>query len=311
MKDKIIKDIGKFFTRVLLLCIVLSPLFSVKTSQAQENISTNKLESDIRERFNELGGDWQVAINSLEGDKYVDLYLTSDSNQVSLPAASSIKLFIGLSTFDQIERGLLEDTSKVYNDIYDMINLSDNMAANRLIDNIGGFDTINKTIIDITGGSKTSLNRYFLQNGKENMTNARDLNMALTRIYYKDYISSDNSDYLMKAMTSTSTKNEKLLGKLNDYDWAINKSGELPDRGVENDSAIIKVGDSTFVISVLSKTKNIYNRKPQLDCIKDIGKISTDYFRRSSLENDQGESSDGIYYYKKVDLDKFYMGKIE
>lgn len=309
MKNKNTKTLGKFFGKILIFALALSPLLAVKNSQAQDYISTKKLETDISERLNELGGDWQVAINTLKGDMDVNLYFTSDTNPTSLPAASSIKLFIGLSVFDQIERGFLDETSQVYSDVYDMLNISDNIASNRLINNIGGFDSVNRTVTDITGRSTTSLNRYFLHNGKENMTNARDLNMALTRIYNKDYITADNSDYLLKAMTSTSTKNEKLLGKLNEYDWAINKSGELPDRGVENDSAIIKVGDNTFVITVLSRTENIQNRKPQLDCIKDIGKIATDYFRESSLENNPGESSDGIYYYRKIDLDKFYMGK--
>lgn len=302
------KIIYKTIAAALGLGMIFSTALSVKKSHAAE--SSDKLQTDISQRMNKLGGDWQVAIKSLDGD--LDLYFTSDSNPKSLPAASSIKTYIGLCVLNQIERGDLKESPQTRNDISAMLKVSDNQAANRLIDKVGGFKAVNRTIKDITGSTNTSLNRYFLQKGEENMANAVDLNQALINIYKASYVNIDNSSFMAKAMENTSTKYQKLLGGLTHYDRAINKSGELPDRGVENDSAIVWVNKKAYAVTVLSKTNNIQNRKPQLDAMKDVGKLVDDYIRNT----DSGNNDDGgaykpgaIYYYKKVDLDESYLGK--
>lgn len=121
---------------------------------------------------------------------------------------------------------------------------------------------------------------------------------------------------MINSMTNTSTSLQKLMGKINGYDFNINKSGELPRIGVENDSIIVKVGKEAYALTVLSKSQNINNRNPQLEALKDVGKIVYDYFK-SSKETDEKENendndkanSNGIYYYMKIDLDKSYLGR--
>lgn len=320
MKNKkIFKHIGKILALSLGLGLVLSPLVKAQKSEAVSE--EESLESDIRTRLDQVGGDWQVAIKTLDGDKNLDLYFTSESNPQSLPAASSIKTFIGLATFDLVERSALEETDQVKSDVYAMLNASDNEASNRLVSALGGFDKVNRTIIDITGGTKTSLKRLFLHKGPENMANARDLNLAMERIYRKDFANEEHSFYIFDALTKTTTRSQKLLGNLPSYSWAINKSGELPDRGVENDSAIVKVNDRVYAITVMTRTKNIQNRKPQLDAMKDVGRIAYDYYaggettKPTNPDNEEKEnqnpifSENNIYTYKKIDLDRSLIRK--
>lgn len=143
--------------------------------------------------MNKSNLEFQVAIDSLEGEKNLNLYFTSPNSKESLPAASSIKLFIGLRAMDLIEKNQFKDKDLIYKDIHKMLNISDNDTANRLIDKVGGFEKINSTIMEITQNTSTRINRYFLSSGKENTTKAKDLNNLLKRIYYMDYISEENS----------------------------------------------------------------------------------------------------------------------
>lgn len=310
------KHIRKSLCLGLALGFGLMSFVGVTSSQAASK--EEDLQKEITQRLDQVGGDWQVAIKSLDAKDNIDLYFTSEGCPPSLPAASSIKTFIGLSVFDRIERGALEESPQVLSDISSMLTASDNTASNRLINDLGGFDRVNRTIFDVTGRSTTSLNRFFLHKGPENMTSAYDLNLALERIYRRDYVSPDHSQTMIDAMAATTTRYQKLLGSIKGYDWAINKSGELPDRGVENDSVIIKTGDRVFAITVLSRSNNIQNRGPQLQAFRDVGKIAYAYFAQTKegAENPgSGEeiknpnfTPDNIYTYKKLDLDKSYLG---
>lgn len=95
-----------------------------------------EIEKIIEEECQNLEGDWQVAVDSLKGDFDISIFKRSDSKKESLPAASTIKIFIALETYRQVEEGILDEKS-VENYIYLMLKDSNNEATNRLIDLIG------------------------------------------------------------------------------------------------------------------------------------------------------------------------------
>ncbi|MDU3199623.1 MAG: serine hydrolase, partial [Anaerococcus hydrogenalis] len=190
-----------------------------------------------------MEGDWQVAVDSLIGNSKVSIFKNSNSQIESIPSASTIKIFIGLEAYKQVEDGTL-DEKNVENDIYLMLKDSNNESANRLIDLIGNYDMevssqkINDTIKKITGENKTGLYRKMLHEGRENMASARDLNMALRDIYFGNFVNKDHSNKMMEAMGENNTTSKfKLLGNLPKDAKGISKSGELPNLGVENDIA--------------------------------------------------------------------------
>lgn len=263
----------------------------VKNKASEKKISKNdelsmEIEKIIEEECQNLEGDWQVAVDSLKGDFDISIFKRSDSKKESLPAASTIKIFIGLETYRQVEEGILDEKS-VENDIYLMLKDSNNEATNRLIDLIGNNNmdlasqNVGNTIKKITGENKTSLNRKMLHEGKENLARANDLNMGLRNIYFGKFVNRDHSNKLMKAMAENdSTSKFKLLGKLPNNARGLSKSGEIPNIGVENDIAIIGIGDEVFAISFLSQYPNPVNHGsgPQFDCMQNLGKKITEAF---------------------------------
>ena len=263
----------------------------VKNKTNEKKISKNdelsmEIEKIIEEEFQNLEGDWQVAVDSLKGDFDISIFKRSDSKKESLPAASTIKIFIALETYRQVEEEILDEKS-VENDIYLMLKDSNNEATNRLIDLIGNNNmdiasqNVGNTIKKITGENKTSLNRKMLHEGKENLARANDLNMGLRDIYYGKFVNRDHSNKIMKAMAENdSTSKFKLLGKLPNKARGLSKSGEIPNIGVENDIAIIGIGDEVFAISFLSQYPNPVNHGsgPQFDCMQNLGKKITEAF---------------------------------
>lgn len=262
-----------------------------KTSKIDEKVSKNgelssEIEKIIYEECQNLEGDWQVAVDSLKGDSKVSIFKNSNLEKESLAAASTIKIFIGLEAYRQVEEGIL-DEKNVENDIYLMLRDSNNESANRLIDLIGNNNldiasqNIGETIKKITGENKTGLYRKMLHEGKENIARANDLNMGLRDIYFAKFVNRDHSNKLMKAMAeNNSTSNFKLLGKLPKEAKGLSKSGEFPNKGVENDIAIIGVNDEVFAISFLSQYPNPVNHGsgPQFDAMQNLGKRITETF---------------------------------
>lgn len=230
---------------------------------------TDSLEEDKNDRLNEeisniiseemdkVDGSYQVSVKTLEGDSDIDLDYRNTSE--SLPSASTIKVFIAISAYENIERGSINETDSLNNDIHLMLNRSDNSATNRVIDVLGGFSTVNKTIAKLTGSNRTSLNRKLAHSGKENMVDVFDLIIAMEELNNPKLISAINAEKIKQAMTNTNTKSSKLLANLPPYAKGINKSGENPDRGQELDVAIIDVGSTRFALAVAMKTNKYYD----------------------------------------------------
>ena len=257
----------------------------------EDNISRKdeismEIEKIIDEECENLEGDWQVAVDSLIGNSKVSIFKNSNSKIESLPSASTIKIFIGLEAYKQVEDGTL-DEKNVENDIYLMLKDSNNESANRLIDLIGNYDMevssqkINDTIKKITGENKTGIYRKMLHEGRENMASARDLNMALRDIYFGKFVNENHSNKIMEAMGENNTTSKfKLLGNLPNDAKGISKSGELPNLGVENDIALISIDDEVFAISFLSKYPYpvSHGQGPQFTSMQNLGKRITELF---------------------------------
>lgn len=268
-----------------------------KTKKTKEEKSSNndelskEIEKIINEECQNLEGDWQVAVDCLKGDSKVSIFKNSNPQKESLPAASTIKIFIALEAYRQVEEGIL-DEKNVENDIYLMLRDSNNESANRLIDLIGNnymnlaSQNVGSTIKKITGENKTGLYRKMLHEGKENIARANDLNMGLRDIYLGKFVNRDHSNKLMKAMAeNNSTSNFKLLGKLPKEAKGLSKSGEIPNKGVENDIAIIGVNDEVFAISFLSQYPNPVNHGsgPQFDAMQNLGKRISETFIKYNI----------------------------
>ena len=251
-----------------------------KNDSLEEEDKNDKLNEEIsniiKEEMDKVEGSYQVAVKTLEGDSDVDLDYRNTSD--SLPSASTIKVFIAISAYENIERGILKETDSLINDIHSMLNRSDNYATNRVIDALGGFYPVNNTIKELTGSNRTSLNRKLAKPGKENMTDVTDLILAMEELNDSMLISKRSAEIIKESMTNTNTKSSKLLANLPPYARGINKSGENPDRGQELDVAVIDVGSSRFALAVAMKTNKSYDNENELRILRNLGVRITEAF---------------------------------
>lgn len=244
----------------------------------EENIE--KLNEEIsnitKEEMNKVDGLYQVAVKTLDGDDRVDFDYRNTTG--SLPSASTIKIFVAISAYENIEQEYIKETDSLKKDIHLMLNRSDNYATNRVIDALGGFDRVNSTIKKLTGSNRTSLNRKLAYSGKENMVDVSDLIIAMEELDDPKMISKSNADKIKQSMTNTNTKSSKLLANLPSYSSGINKSGENPDRGQELDVAIIDVGSTRFALAVAMKTDKYFDNQNELQILRNMGKRISEAF---------------------------------
>lgn len=133
-----------------------------------------------------------------------------------------------------------------------MIILSDNTAANILID-MAGMDRVNNMAVEL-GLKDTKLRRHMMDSeavrmGRENMTCAGDMHHLLKLIYQGRDIDEHYSGIMLEIL-----KRQQVVGRLNLYlpdDVIIaHKTGDL-DR-LEHDVGIVYLPNCTYIICVLT-----------------------------------------------------------
>ena len=211
--------------------------------------------------------------------------LVAINDEVSFPAASTIKMLIMLTAFNA---GALHETVVVHaSDIVGgspflagatggerftvaqlvkpMIQLSDNTASNALISHFG-FERINAQIHE-AGLYRTQLKRHFLDysaivHHMENRTTPRDMGVLfyeLERSSREDLTTvatAANSRAMIEILLGQ-TDRDKIPAGLPSGVSVANKTGEVD--GVRNDAAIVDpFGDSPFVLTVYTKDVDDY-----------------------------------------------------
>ncbi|MBE6049092.1 MAG: serine hydrolase [Clostridium sp.] len=136
-----------------------------------------------------------------------------------------------------------------------MLIQSDNTAANKLID-ILGIDNINRDIksMELTHtflNRKTRDERFVNEDGKENITTAKDLSKMWSVLYNSNFLSKENSVMLIDILTRQQIKNKLALYIPDNSKYNIaSKSGDKD--GIENDTSLIHLDKGDFVFTVLS-----------------------------------------------------------
>ena len=208
---------------------------------------------------------YQVNVRSVYGPSDVNVY-RSNADGDSLPAASTIKPFIGLAVMDKVEKGEMAYTDEIKNDLDLSLRISDNDATNRLIEAVGGFDEVNSYIENFTKKDRTELNRLMLGAGKENTANAKDLAWGIYEIYRND---SEIANDMAKSLSKSSTKRVKLLKNIDRSYKTMNKTGEL--NIIENDVALVETKSNAFIISAMTENNNYMDKYNQILLINKLG----------------------------------------
>ena len=257
-----------------LLCSVL--LLSICTAQSAPSAKTKvlwqKLESKIEQVDGNLDGVMGVAIEDLTtGDHY---FLREDE---VFAQASSIKITVLANLYLQAQQGKLKLTdlytvqssdlvadSAIMNGLTPgvtrltlrdlatmMVAVSDNSAANVLIDRVG-MPNVN-AMLDSLGLTHTRLRRKMMdleaaKKGRENVSTPHEMMTLLDAIYHGKLLNKESTDDFFKML---STNKESFIPRDLPPDLKVaNKSGEL--EAVRNDSGIVFVEGRPYVICVMT-----------------------------------------------------------
>jgi beta-lactamase class A len=223
------------------------------------------------------------------------------SNSKAQRAASNIKLFILITAYQQVnevklnlnDKYTLKDSDKVDGTgeirnmssgseismqdlLEDMMEDSDNTAANIVIRQLGGMNKVNAQIKKI-GAKDTKLERMLmdtdaLKDGKDNYTSVADLGMVLKKIYNHQMVST-KYDNAMLDILKKNNNHTKLPHDLPEEATVYNKTGEFDDYGVENDAAIFGNNKGSFVIVVMSQDGS---RDEQIKKMNSFGSVMYD-----------------------------------
>ncbi|MDD1388673.1 serine hydrolase [Pediococcus pentosaceus] len=253
------------------------------------------IQGTIDDAFGDMKGETSVYVSPTDSTEEVV------SNSKAQRAASNIKLFILITAYQQVNEGklnlndkyTLKDSDKVDGTgeirnmssgseismqdlLEDMMEDSDNTAANIVIRQLGGMNKVNAQIKKI-GAKDTKLERMLmdtdaLKDGKNNYTSVADLGMVLKKIYNHQMVST-KYDNAMLDILKKNNNHTKLPHDLPEEATVYNKTGEFDDYGVENDAAIFGNNKGSFVIVVMSQDGS---RDEQIKKMNSFGSVMYD-----------------------------------
>jgi beta-lactamase class A len=272
-----------------------------------------KVESRIDEIAMRFDGVMGIAIVDLTDGRRA----LSRNAEHMFPAASSIKLAIllelyhqdgqardgakgkatldDLYTFDpkdlvddsRVMGGLSAGVTRVTNrDLAQfMVAVSDNTAANVLIDRVGK-DNVNGTLRGL-GLAKTMLRRKMMdvsaaQRGDENVATPHEMVQLLEAIYKGKVLKADSTKQLIKQLSTL--KPSYIPRELPDGVQVANKPGEL--EGVRTDSGIVFSTNRPFAISVM--TAYARDERAAERAISDIAREAYHYFEMRGKTSEYG-----------------------
>jgi N-acetylmuramoyl-L-alanine amidase len=214
----------------------------------------------------EQGERWAVSLTDLDSGASGNL-----NGDVQMPSASVIKVFLMAAIYDRVCYPSSEDRYIHVDESYDgelrqlindMITVSDNTAANTLLEMLGGGDAregmaVVNQFCEEQGYIGTSFGRKFLEENPtgDNYTTANDCCRLLSSIYNGTCVNQEASAK-MYAFLKNQTRTWKIPQGIQDTGaQTANKTGELAGEYgcyVENDVAIVESGDQAYVLCVLS-----------------------------------------------------------
>lgn len=281
---------------LLCCCLFLSACFaqSPAPSGAKTKVLWQKLEASIQQVDQHLDGVMGVAIEDLNtGDHF---FLHEDE---VFAQASSIKITVLANLYLQAQQGKLKLTdlytvqpsdlvadSDIMNGLTPgvtrvtlrdlatmMVAVSDNSAANVLIDRVG-MPNVN-AMLDSLGLTHTRLRRKMMdldaaKQGRENISTPREMMTLLDAIYKGKLLNKDETSDFFKVLT---TNKDSWIPRDLPADLKVaNKPGEL--EAVRNDSGVVFVEGRPYVICVM--TAFLLNERQGEEA---ISKVSLDTWR--------------------------------
>jgi beta-lactamase class A len=259
--------------------IIFSAVASTAFAQPDDDALWQKLDAQVNATVKKFDGTMGVAIVDLTDGRAI----LKNADRV-FPTASSIKIAVLLELYHQEQQAREGSQGKVrLNDVYDvdpkvlvdfssimqgltpgvtkvtnhdlaqfMIAVSDNTAANVLIDRVG-MENVNATLRSL-GLTKTLLRRHMMdfeaaKRGNENVSTPREMARSLELIYEGKALNKELTAEFIKQLSTL--KESELQHDMPEGVQVANKPGNL--KGVRTDSGIVFAKNRPFVISVMTE----------------------------------------------------------
>ena len=275
-------------------------------SAEKQKVLWQKLESSIHEIDQHLDGVMGVAIEDLNTGDHLFLH----ENEV-FAQASSIKIAVLANLYLQAQQGKLKLTDLYTVQASDlvpdsdiiggltpgitrltlrdlatmMVAVSDNSAANVLIDRVG-MNNVN-AMLDWLGLTHTRLRRKMMdldaaKQGRENISTPREMMMLLDAIYHDKVLNKESTADFFKVLGTN--KDSWIPRDLPADIKTANKPGSL--EGVRNDSGVVFVEGRPYVICVM--TAFLRNERDGEQAITSVSLEAWRMFDRLSRASEYG-----------------------
>ena len=230
-------------------------IFEPVTELPMPEKSLTLLRQQLERKLGGYAGTWSAAVRELDTGEQIIV------NDIAMPSASVLKLFIMGCTYHAIEQGQLERTSELVELLSSMIKASSNEAANKLFYLLGGEDyakgieAVNAYIQEQGYSDRTIAYNPFQNSsltvhpGKVNQTCAADCAELLSRIYHRTFSRRKVCNEIEEWMLAQGTR-YKIPKAIPDSALVGNKTGETDS--IENDVAIIYTPLGDYILCVFS-----------------------------------------------------------
>ena len=309
-KPKPQKRIAAFLTTAFLtlasLCLAASAQTSPPPPTEKQQVLWMKLERSILDADRGLDGVMGVAIVDLtDGHKYL-----LHANDV-FPQASSIKICVLTELYRQAQQGKLKLTDLYTVNAADlvqdsdimggltpgvtritlrdlatmMVAVSDNSAANVLIDRVG-MDNVN-AFLTAQGLRETRLRRKMMDlkaaaEGRENVSTPNEMSNLLAALYRGQILNKPMTDDFFKVLSTH--KDSWIPRDLPDDLKIADKPGAL--EGVRNDSGVIFVDKRPYVLCIM--TTYLHRERDGEEAISNISLAAWRMFDRLARASEYG-----------------------
>lgn len=227
------------------------------------------LKLEIAAVLEECSGPWAVYAEEINSGASVFCGKEAQARDPMI-GASMIKMFIMAKTYELIELGVLAEED-VYDDMYDMITISDNDDTNRLTRQLGhGSTEAGRALVtDFAarmGCPEVQHNRLMLDfNGYENYVSVGACAKLLRMIYEGTCVSEEASEAMLEILLGQTDRNYIPAGVPDDVRIAL-KGGDLPN--CQGDSAIVFLEGNPYIVCIITNSSHSdYNEQK-------IGEIS-------------------------------------
>lgn len=255
-------------------------VFGAASSGTAEPVTDEKMAallSKIPASLPKGNGSWSVYVCDLVN------HSEGNINEQRMQAASLIKLYIMGAVYENYETLTGQyGQSTMDSWLYSMVTVSDNDAANALVNALGGGDSVTgmsvvNAFCQAHGYTSTSMGRMLLQSNAQgdNYTSVTDCGHFLKAVYERDSAEFPYADAMFDLLADQTRRN-KIPAQMPEGVHVANKTGELSN--VENDAGILYDTENDLVLVFMSE--NLSQPGSAQSTIASVSRQIYDYYNQ-------------------------------